>query len=71
MLVRYICKVCGTDLATAQAENGHDPRLGLALLTPEERSQVLLFQGETITVSTYCDDCESAPVPDASTRPLH
>lgn len=66
MRVHYICKGCGTNLATAEAVSSHDPRLGLDLLSPEERRRVLTLHDGALTVHTYCDWCAGgfcAPCP--------
>jgi hypothetical protein len=71
MLVHYICRVCRTPLATAQAEDSYDSRLGLAALTPAERASVLLLGGDSVTVNTYCDTCAAALTPTAPAGHIH
>ncbi|MDB4893802.1 MAG: hypothetical protein JWN15_64 [Firmicutes bacterium] len=63
MLVHYICRVCGMPLATTRAADSFDPRLGLSALTAAERASVLSFQGDSVTVNTYCDTCAAVLTP--------
>lgn len=57
MLVHYICKECGAQVAATHADGSSDARLGLHALTPAERARVLSRQGDVLTVHTYCDGC--------------
>lgn len=70
VLVQYICKECGLQLATAHADGSHDARLGLHELTPSERSRVLSRQGDILRVHTYCDACADPRQGGQGTGPL-
>jgi DNA-directed RNA polymerase subunit RPC12/RpoP len=59
MYLRYVCRHCGEELGRFDLAEVDEGRLGLDVLTPEDRSEMLYADpdGSQTTVQIVCDDC--------------
>lgn len=59
MYLRYVCRHCGEELGRFDLTEVDESRLGLDVLTPEDRSEMMYDDpdGRGQTVQIVCDDC--------------
>lgn len=59
MYLRYVCRHCGEELGRFDLTQVDESRLGLDVLTSEERSEMMYADpdGSQTTVQIVCDDC--------------
>nr|NNM89897.1 DUF2757 family protein [Bacilli bacterium] len=60
MDIVYYCKRCNAYMGSLDAAKASEERLGFSMLTPEERTEFLRYDGSknTLYVKTLCERCE-------------
>lgn len=61
MAIVYRCRHCGVRVGTIETSFVDMHRLGLSLLSEEERVEMIQYEKDgEITVQTICEDCQEA-----------
>lgn len=59
MSITYRCRHCGVYLGTIDASFVETKRLGLSVLTEEERMEMIHYEKDgTMTILIICEDCQ-------------
>lgn len=61
MSIQYVCRHCQHELGELPEGVDHDPRLGLQILTADERNDIITYnQTGQLVVKLTCEYCEEA-----------
>lgn len=63
MALKYHCRHCGISLGTIDNMSVDSERLGLNMLTDEERMEIVTYESSgDIHIKTICEDCHESLV---------
>ncbi|WP_445492792.1 anti-sigma-F factor Fin family protein [Niallia sp. 03133] len=61
MAIHYHCRHCGVNIGTIDSKSVETSRLGLHVLTDEDRSEMINYSADgEVYIKSICEDCQES-----------